>query len=204
MDVGSWRGRSDHLGEGDSISVGGVCLTVAQAELPQLEFDVVTETLNCSTLGTLKAGHYVNLESSLIASTPIGGHFVQGHVDGVGYVTDVQKDEQDESSRIAVRPPAELMEYLTPKGSVAIEGVSMTLAGLTDEVFELALIPTTLALTTLGMLKVGDGVNLETDMVNRAVVHWLRRQLTGEGADQPANQTGGVDWRTLREAGFID
>ena len=195
VDVGDWRGRTGELAVGASIAVQGVCLTVAEAVLPHLRFDVVAETLSASTLGHLQAGDPVNLESSLTPTTAMGGHFVQGHVDGVGRVTEVRRD--DTAHVLVVEPPPSLMDYLPTKGSVTVEGVSLTIAAVTDAAFEIALIPTTIHETTLGELQVGDRANLETDMLARAVVHWLRRQGGDDGGKQ------GVSWSTLRGAGFV-
>lgn len=178
---------------GDSICVSGCCLTLAPAAgeaAGQMGFDVIQETLAKTMLGTLKAGDAVNLEASLTASTPMGGHFVQGHVDGVGRVTKVTSSAEE--WRVTVQPPADLMPYVVPKGSVAVAGVSLTIAAVERESFEVALIPTTLRLTTLGAVKAGDVVNLETDIVAKTIVHWLRTQL-GEG---------GLTVEKLRAAGF--
>lgn len=197
--VGGWRGRAGRLAAGDSVAVNGVCLTLAQQadrsspDDTTLDFDVIPETLAGSTLGDLERGAWVNLESSLIASTPIGGHFVQGHVDGVGRVAEVRGDGE---RALVVHPPTHLLDYLAPKGSVAVEGVSLTIARCDEETFELALIPTTLESTTLGRLRVGGRVNIETDILSRAAVHALRRRTGGAAA--------GVSWQMLREAGFAE
>jgi len=197
VDVGGWRGRGDALTVGDSIAVQGVCLTVAALEDGKIAFDVVAETLSATKLGGLQVGDAVNLESSLTAHTAMGGHFVQGHVDGVGDVSSVRRDEHEHL--ITITPPASLMDYLPPKGSVTVEGVSLTIAAVRDDAFDIALIPTTLHETTLGELEQDDRVNIETDMLSRAVVHWLRRQQQGGDAG-----AGGVNWETLRHAGFVN
>ncbi|MCC7146691.1 MAG: riboflavin synthase [Phycisphaeraceae bacterium] len=183
-----------HAQPGDSICVSGCCLTLApsQGDRPgALAFDVIQETLAKTMLGTLKVGHPVNLEPSLTANTPLGGHFVQGHVDGVGQIARVQAGAEE--YRITIRPPAELLPYIVPKGSVAIAGVSLTIASVTSDSFDVALIPTTLRLTTLGAAQAGAPVNLETDIVAKTIVHWLRTQL-GEG---------GLTMDKLRASGFI-
>lgn len=176
---------------GASICVSGVCLTVARIEPPELEFDVVAETLEQSTLGDKRAGAKVNLERSLRVGDRVDGHFVQGHVDGVARVTRVQASERE--WRVWLEAPAELHPYLIPKGSVALDGVSLTIAEVARPEFCVALIPTTLGHTTLAALKVGDRVNLETDILVRAVVH----QLGG------LSGTSEVTLDTLREAGFL-
>lgn len=179
---------------GDSICVSGCCLTVAPAAGEaegHFGFDVIQETLAKTMLGTLRVGDAVNLEASLTASTPMGGHFVQGHVDGVGRVTRVVSGAEE--WRVTVQPPPELMPYIVPKGSIAVAGVSLTIAAVGRDSFEVALIPTTLRLTTLGTLKVGDVVNLETDIVAKTIVHWLRTQFAA----------GGLTVDQLRAAGFM-
>lgn len=175
--------------DGDSVAVSGVCLTHAPAsdratsDEPKdvLAFDVIAETLEKTTLGQLEAGHQVNLETAVTASTPMGGHFVQGHVDGTGRVAAVEKG--DEEWRIRVMPPASLVSYIVPKGSVCIDGVSLTIADIgRDEQnqlwFDVALIPTTLEITTLDQLKPGDAVNLEADMIAKTIVNWLEGWLS--------------------------
>jgi len=166
---------------GDSICVTGVCLTHAPAAADAddshpgaLVFDVISETLAKTTLGALSSGSMVNLERSVRADGMLDGHIVQGHVEGVCEVVRVTPGGDDH--RISIKAPRELMECVTPKGSVAIDGVSLTVAGVdvSADSFEVALIPTTLGMTTLGRLAVGDGVNVETDVVGRAVVHWVK------------------------------
>ncbi len=159
---------------GDSICVGGVCLTVAvEVKHGQpLAFDVVHETLTKTTLGRLRAGDRVNLEHAVSASTLMGGHFVQGHVDGVGTVTAVQAEGD---WRLSIAAPPALMPMMISKGSVCVEGVSLTLAEVGPAQITIALIPTTLDKTTLGALKPGDGVNLEADMLVKAVVATIQR-----------------------------
>jgi riboflavin synthase len=159
---------------GDSIAVSGCCLTVVERDGDVVAFDAVPETLRRTTLGGLAAGGRVNLEDSLRAGEPLGGHFVQGHVDGVGEVASLEPE--GDGARLAVRAPAELRRYLAPKGSIAVAGVSLTVAALTDDGFEVALIPHTLAVTTLGELIPGDRVNLETDVLARHVERLLLLQ----------------------------
>lgn len=160
---------------GDSVCVSGVCLTLLEPTADgALAFDVIGETLSRTTLGSLEAGSHVNIEGSLRATDEIGGHFVQGHIDGVGRVTRVQRDEAD--WRVAIEPPEWMMDLMTPKGSVAVEGVSMTIATVERGRFELALIPTTLERTTLGALREGDGCNLEADILAKTIAHLLERR----------------------------
>lgn len=161
---------------GDSICVKGVCLTVVEHGGGRLVFDVIRETLNRTTLGRLHAGDPVNLEASLKAGDRIGGHFVQGHVDGLATVTRV--DAAPDHPVVWLRTPGPLGFYLNFKGSVAVDGVSLTIADVVKDEFSVALIPTTLAATTLGRLHEGDVVHIETDMIVRAVVNYLQRVTT--------------------------
>ena len=152
---------------GDSVAVSGVCLTVTAAENGRLSFDAVPETLARSSLGELRAGDEVNLEPALRAGEPLGGHYVQGHVDGVGTVRSVEPDRDDVRAWIDAAPG--LLRYLVEKGSIAVDGVSLTVADLDDTGFAAALIPHTLAATTLGALGPGDAVNLEVDILAKYV-----------------------------------
>ena len=174
VEMGSW-GYVPELGA--SIAVDGCCLTVSEfgagLEGGVALFDVVAETLEKTTLGSLEAGARVNLEHALRADALLGGHFVQGHVDGVGEVVEIQRDPSD--WRMTVRVPAELAKYATPKGSICISGVSLTIARLDADRIGVALIPTTLSETTLGELSVGDRVNIEADVLAKMVVHHLER-----------------------------
>lgn len=169
------RGWKHQPTVGDSISVSGVCLTVSPGSDPArglLAFDVIPETLDKTVLGGLAPGARVNLEHAVRADTLMGGHFVQGHIDGIGVVRRVQADPAD--WRIEIEAPADLMECITPKGSIALDGVSLTIAGVERWGFSVAIIPTTLELTTLGELKQGARCNLETDMIARQVA-WVMR-----------------------------
>jgi riboflavin synthase len=153
------------LAEGDSVSVSGACLTVAAASDGSLEADVMNQTLSLTTLGLLGAGRRVNLEPSVRAGEPLGGHLVQGHVDGTGTVEEVRDDGF--ARRLAVAMPAGLRRYVVEHGSIAVDGVSLTVAGLTEDGFEVSLIPETLERTTLGGLAEGAAVNLEVDLIAR-------------------------------------
>jgi riboflavin synthase len=158
---------------GDSISINGVCLTVVSVTDGRFAFDAVPETLARSSLGRLEAGSRVNLEPALRAGEPLGGHYVQGHVDGVGTVRSVEAE--GDGRRIWFDAPPELLRYVVEKGSIAIEGTSLTIADLDDEGFAVALIPHTLAETTLGALAPGDPVNLEADVLAKYVERLLAR-----------------------------
>jgi riboflavin synthase len=173
IDPASWA-RAHKAG--DSVCVAGVCLTVtsdAPAGAP-LAFDAVRETLDKTTLAYLRPGARVNLEASLRADSLLGGHFVQGHVDAPGAVEHVQDDPRD--WRVRIRPPGELMDYIAPKGSITVDGVSLTIAAAAGDTFEVALIPTTLRDTTLSSLRAGDACNIECDMLAKTVVHFLKRR----------------------------
>lgn len=177
IDAGGWAHRP---AVGDSIAVNGACLTVAATDGGNWSFDCVHETLRKTTLGGLVATSRVNLEHAVTASTLMGGHFVQGHIDGVGIVEDVQTGAE---YRLAVRPPEGFLAWAVPQGSICIDGVSLTIAGLTGETLTVALIPTTLDKTTLGGLRAGDRVNLEGDMLVKAVVRTVRALHGGTDQD---------------------
>lgn len=160
---------------GDSIAVNGVCLTVAELIPSAFTADVMAETLRRTTLGALLPGTAVNLEGAATPTTALGGHIVQGHIDGVGTVT--AREPSGDFDEITISIPANLSRYLVQKGSIAVEGVSLTVAALgaddSGEWFRVALIPATLQHTTLGGLSVGDSVNLEVDVLAK----YVERQL---------------------------
>jgi riboflavin synthase len=153
------------LGEGDSVSVSGACLTVTSRSDERFEADVMNQTLSLTTMGALAPGGLVNLEPALKAGEPLGGHFVQGHVDGTGEVVAALQDGFSRRLRVAL--PADLSGYVVEHGSVAVDGVSLTVSGLGGGWFEVALIPETLDRTTLGDRAEGDAVNLEVDLIAR-------------------------------------
>jgi riboflavin synthase len=159
---------------GASMAVNGVCLTVVERSDGHLAFDLSEETLRRTSLTRLSPGDPVNLERPVTLMTRLGGHLVQGHVDGVGEVTGFETDEAG-GARLTVRPPDDLLRYLVEKGSVSVDGVSLTVAGLSDAAFSVALIPHTLAATTLGATEVGDPVNLEVDVIAKYVERLLER-----------------------------
>ena len=151
---------------GDSIAVNGVCLTVVEVTGGTFTVDVMAETLRRSALATLAPGDPVNLERAATATTRLGGHLVQGHVDGVGTIL-------DPAPELRVGMPPELSRYLVEKGSITVDGVSLTLVAVTDQWFQVSLIPTTLKLTTLGGKRAGDPVNLEVDVIAKYVERLL-------------------------------
>jgi riboflavin synthase len=150
-------------GIGDSVAVNGVCLTVVEAPNGRLAFDVVQETLDRSK----PFDDEVNLEAALRAGEPLGGHYVQGHVDGVGTVRSV-------GDPVWIDAPAELLSYVVEKGSIAVDGVSLTVVALDERGFAVALVPHTLEVTTLGKIQAGDRVNLEVDILAKYVERLLR------------------------------
>jgi riboflavin synthase len=158
---------------GESVAVNGVCLTVADIAPPTVGFDVIPETLRKTNLGLLAAGDLVNVERSLRAGDRIDGHFVQGHVDATARLVDALGDETE--WKLTVHPPAELMKFVIPRGSVALDGVSLTVASVSPDGFVVALIPTTLGLTTLGTRPVGWPLNFEADMLSKTIVSYLER-----------------------------
>jgi riboflavin synthase len=160
---------------GDSVSVAGVCLTVVEREGTRLAFDVVPETLSRTALGGLEAGDVVNLEPSLRVGDQLGGHVVQGHVDAVGRVRSVEPE--GDGRRVWVDAPPRVLGYCIEKGSIAVDGVSLTVAALDDDGFEVALIPHTLAVTTLGRVDPGDEVNLEADVLGKVVERLVAARL---------------------------
>jgi riboflavin synthase len=169
------------LRDGDSISVDGVCLTVSNRRGDRFFADVVAETLSRSTLGKLRPRSRVNLERSLQVGDRLGGHFVSGHVDDTVEVKRVQTRGNDWRLRLGL--PAALARYVAPKGSVALDGVSLTVASLDHTGFEVALVPHTLEQTTLGALRPGDKLNLEVDLLARYLERLLSLQNPKEGSD---------------------
>jgi riboflavin synthase len=161
---------------GDSVSVAGVCLTVVDPEEGRIAFDVVPETLARTALGSLEPGSSVNLEPSLRIGDRLGGHVVQGHVDAVGRVRSITPE--GDSRRVWVDAPESVLGYCIEKGSIAVDGVSLTVAAFDDEGFEVALIPHTLAVTTLGRLGPGDEVNLEADVLAKVVERLVAGRLS--------------------------
>jgi riboflavin synthase len=153
---------------GDSVSVNGVCLTAVAAADGVLAFDAVPETLRRSSLGRLEPGASVNVEPAVRAGEPLGGHIVQGHVDGVGRVR--RADEEG----LEIEAPGEILRYCVEKGSIAVEGVSLTIATLGDETFGVALVPHTREVTTLGAAAEGDELNLEVDLIAKHVERLVR------------------------------
>jgi riboflavin synthase len=177
---------------GDSVAVNGACLTVTTVEPPDMTFDVVTETLEKTILGDLKPGETVNLEGALRVGDRLSGHFVMGHVDGVGRV--VSRTDEPGQTVFRVHVPDAVAPYLLEKGSIAINGISLTIWDVADPEFSVAVIPHTLAETTLGKTHRGHPVNLEADVLAR----WIAKMMPG------APSGGGLTMEKLREAGYGD
>ena len=170
------------VGEGDSVAVNGACLTATTATEDAFEADVMHQTLELTTLGELDPGSQVNLELPLRASDRIGGHVVQGHVDGTGVVEGISDDGF--AKRLRVELPDDLLPYVVEHGSIAIEGVSLTIAELNDGGVEVSLIPETLERTTLGAAEPGDRLNIECDVLAR----YVRRQLETDPSLSPLTE----------------
>ena len=179
---------------GDSIAVNGVCLTVVEHSTAGFTADVSGETLSCTTLGRLRTGDAVNLEKALTLSTPLGGHLVSGHVDGVGVV--VNRREVARSVQFRIRAPEALAKYIAEKGSVCVDGVSLTVNAIHGAEFEVNIVPHTLAETTLGTIKEDSEVNLEVDVVAR----YLERLMLGKLAAQSGSE---ITREFLAQHGFI-
>lgn len=180
--------------EGDSIAVNGVCLTALNIKTDSFTADVSLETLNRSTLGNLSVGAKVNLERAVTPATRLGGHIVQGHVDGRGKF--LKAEQNGDFWTVKISYPKEIGQYLVYKGSISVEGISLTIANLDDDSFEIAVIPKTWALTNLSVLKSGDAVNLEVDVIAKYVERIL---LYGKGGEKEPK----ITVEKLSKLGFV-
>lgn len=176
---------------GDSILVNGACLTVSSLSGGQITMDLLGETLSKTNLGSLRRGDIVNLERSLTPQSRLGGHFVMGHVDGTGTITRFERSGED--MVLEIEAEDEILKRLTPKGSVAVDGISLTVVSVADRRFTVHIIPYTLTWTNLWVKKPGDKVNIEIDVFARYVYDFLSR----------AGNLSGVTEETLRRAGFM-
>ena len=183
---------------GDSIAVNGVCLTVSSFDRESFTADVMHETLNRSGLGALKKDSPVNLERAMRADGRIGGHIVSGHIDGTGTIIRVRTD--DNAVWYTIRAASPVMRYIVEKGSVAIDGISLTVAGVDAESFSVSVIPHTAKQTTLGLRRPGDAVNLENDCVGKYVEKLLG--LSGQTGTAAGKRAGGLTRAFLAENGF--
>ncbi|MDQ3908479.1 MAG: riboflavin synthase [Acidobacteriota bacterium] len=182
--------------DGDSISVNGVCLTALEVDRDSFAADGSRETLQRSTLGSLRAGSFANLERAVTPQTRLGGHIVQGHVDARGRF--LSAEEHGGSWTVRVAYPREIARYLVFKGSVAVEGISLTVAGLTDEYFEIAVIPKTWAVTNLSRLRPDDEVNLEADIIAK----YVERILAVGKSDDTKARPSGLTLEKLSDLGY--
>jgi len=182
---------------GDSIAVNGTCLTVTELETDWFLADVMAETLDRTNLGELAPGSRVNLERALTLNTRLGGHLVSGHVDGVGTI--VAQERLDIALLTTIQAPPTVLRYIIEKGSIAVDGISLTIVSLTDNGFQVSLIPETVKRTTLGFKKTGDRVNLEGDIIGKYIERLL--QFTGR---EPASQKGSLDLEFLARHGFLE
>jgi len=170
---------------GDSVAVNGICLTMVNIRRKFMEFDISAETLRKSTLRDLKVGDKVNLESALTLSQKLGGHMVSGHVDGVGEIRNIINHE------FHISVPSDLLRYLVPKGSIALDGVSLTVADLRDALVIVSVIPHTAKISTLGQKRIGDRVNLEVDILSKYIEKHVTKAQTG------------ISEETLNRVGFM-
>lgn len=189
VDVGT---LSDDVNPGDSIAINGACLTVTQIKDSEVYFDVSTETLSKTTIGGLKTSDNINIERSLKMGDKLGGHFVTGHVDGVGVINKVENEPGQCTVWFSVSE--ELTNMMIKKGSVAVDGISLTIVEIREGLFSVALIPYTLEATTLGFKKAGQKVNIETDMLGK----WVKRILTVN-----ESTTSGITEDLLKKKGFM-
>lgn len=192
------------LSLGDSVAVNGVCLTVIEYSEHSFSADVSNESLSRTTLGNLKSGSKVNLEMAVTPTTHLGGHLVNGHVDGVGEV--IKRWDDARSERFVVRAPDNLAKYIAEKGSICVDGISLTVNGIAGCEFELNIVPHTQDSTTIGEYKAGQHVNLEVDIIAR----YLERLLLGDKelgvgvhGEQAAESVGGITMSLLAERGFL-
>ncbi len=183
---------------GDSIAVNGVCLTATRVSGQRFEADASPETLARTTLETLKNGERVNLERALRFSDRLGGHLVTGHIDGTGRLGDKKKAGNAELITIKVSP--DLSAYMVAKGSVAVDGISLTINQCGRDFFEVSVIPHTAGMTTIGFRQPGDRVNIETDIIGKYVNHFLTIGKTGESL---RSDTDGITRESLLKAGFF-
>ena len=184
---------------GDSIAVNGACLTAVTLQGRQFTVDVSPETLQRSVLGKIKIGERINLERALRLSDRLDGHLVSGHVDGMG----ILKERRTRSNAIIITytVPPQLARYMIEKGSVAVDGTSLTINRCDQKSFDVSIIPHTAGLTTIGLKKVGDAVNIETDMIGKYVERFVLNPAPGNRSE--AQMDGGIDMAFLAKCGFI-
>lgn len=186
-----------HLG--DSIATNGVCLTVTSFTSHSFSADVMHETLNRSSLGSLHIGSPVNLERAMLAGGRFGGHIVSGHIDGVGTISSIKED--DNAVWYTVEAPSSILRYIIEKGSITLDGISLTVAKVTNSNFSVSIIPHTRAQTNLASKKVGDVLNLENDLVGKYVER-LMLQPIAASQEQPEQKSSGITKEFLSHYGF--
>ncbi len=180
---------------GDSVSINGVCLTIVDIKKDVLAFDVSAETLGSTNLGGLRPGDRANLEPSLRADGKLGGHFVTGHVDAVGRIK--EKSPVGDAFRIVIDSPGQLTGLLVDKGSVAVDGISLTVVEVSGDSFSVMIIPHTAKVTTIGLKRVGDSVNLEADIIGKYVARLVK------GSSASSSGGDGRLLKSLQQAGFM-
>lgn len=185
----------DGLKVGDSVTVNGVCLTVVGCDGAEMKADISPETLTVTTLGALKAGAPVNLERAMRLGDRLGGHLVTGHVDGVGAIR--SRIQDNDAIQIVIEASRDILRYCVPKGSITVDGISLTVNDVTDRWFRVTIIPHTAKMTTLGIKQAGDAVNLETDLIGRYVERLLSERA---GGGQPGIK---IDRDYLQKRGLI-
>jgi riboflavin synthase len=173
---------------GDSIAISGACLTVTSVSQTTMSFDLSEETLRSTTLGSVKPGERVNLESSLRADGKLGGHFVTGHVDAVGKIK--SKVQEGETFKFEIEAPAEVLDFLVEKGSVAVDGISLTVVDVLGGSFTVVIIPHTAEVTTIGIKGPGDAVNLEADILGKYVLRFLDKAKNGSSLTKKLKDGG--------------
>lgn len=180
---------------GDSIAVNGVCLTVVAFENSWFQADVMAETLEKSALGDLKVGHRVNLERAMRLGDRLGGHMVSGHIDGIGIL--INKEVKDIAVVTEIQAPAQVLKYVIKKGSIAVDGISLTVVDVKSDRFIVSLIPHTAKITTIGYKKIGDKVNLESDLIGKYIEKLIQVQN-----DQPKKTQSDISLDFLSKHGF--
>lgn len=186
----------DDLHVGDSVNVSGACLTVTDVGEAQFSVDVSTETLNCTTFGSIAVGTPVNLERAMKLNERMGGHLVTGHVDGVGILR--ARDQDGNDIRLTLEAPEHIIPYCVTKGSITVDGISLTINTIANRSFAVAIIPHTAKVTTVGLKQIGDPVNLESDLIGK----YVERLLRASGA-LPEKPTPVIDRDYLQKRGLL-
>lgn len=186
----------EDLNVGDSVSVAGACLTASQVSDSGFSVDVSTETLNCTILGTIPIGTPVNLERAMKLDARMGGHLVTGHVEGIGILR--AREQDGNAIQLTIEVPEEIIRYCVPKGSIAVDGISLTINAVSDRSIAVAIIPHTAKVTTIGLKQIGDTVNLESDLIGK----YVERLLQVSGA-LPAKSAPVIDRDYLQKRGLL-